>query len=237
MNNIVNALGYIDEDLIFAALQTIRNFKTTKTSAQSKAHLKGKSPQRIYGGAKAIVISTSALVVCAAFVTCAIIVFTGNHALDIYRLDKEERVLTSFSEIKEYYPDSAMADKLSNLSFNDMQVALYYDNGTSWQDSGNWYSLIFDGYGEVVNTGEAIESYTVYCLFSGTLEDWRVDSVYKGNTQYTEIGGVEVQLSYLDITECSYAIFENNGVIYDIRVQFGNSTGEDLLSVLDMLLN
>lgn len=239
MNNIVNALNYIDDDLIFTALQTIQTYKLNRTVGHGKVSAKVKPSRRVYGGAKAkvIAISTSALVVCAAFVIWAIIVLTGNHALDIYRLDKEEKVLTSFNEINEYYPDAVIADKLSDISFNDMQVALYYDNGTDWQNSENWYSLIFDGYGEVVNTEGVTERYTVYCLFTGTIEDWRVDSVYEGNTQYAKIGGVEVQLSYSDRTECSYAIFESNDVIYDVRVQYGNSTGENLFSVLELLLN
>lgn len=239
MNNVVNALSYIDDDLVFAALQTASNFNLSNSSARNKERLTPKHLPRIQGGVKVKVmaVSASALIVCIAFAIWAIIALTGNQAIDMYRLDKEEKILDSFTEIQEFYPDTVTANKLSGLNFNEMQIALYYDNDTDWRDSENWYSLIFNGNGEAINVDSVIENYTIYCLFTGTLKDWSVDSVYQENTRDIEINGTTIQLSYSNKIECSYAIFENKGVIYDVRVQFGSTTESDLLSILEYLLN
>ncbi|MCD8372416.1 MAG: hypothetical protein LUD27_03845 [Clostridia bacterium] len=237
MNKISIALNYIDDDLIFAALETTSKFKKVQTSG-SRINVEQRQSPRLKGSGikvKAIGGAAAALIACAAFAVCVVVALTGNEAVDIYRLDKEEKILGSFAEIQEYYPDNEV--NLSALSFNNMQIGLYYENDSDWRNSENWYSLVFSGYGEAVNADNVTESYTVYCLFTGTVDDWKVSMAFDNNTQYLTIGGVEAQTSYLATVECSYAIFEKNGVVYDIRVQSGDTTNEDLMEVLELLLN
>lgn len=239
MNKIATALNYIDEDLIFAALETVSVCRKTKISGNEKKHTKRKPDYSLQGGVKvkAVALSLSVLGLCAIFAVWAIIVLAGNHEIDIYRLNKEEKIIGSFAELQEYYPGKQTAERLSVLDLKEMEIALYYDIDTDWQNSENWYSLIFSGYGESVSFDGVLERCTVYCLFTGSLEDWKVNSVYDGNTQYMTIGETEVQLSYSEMTECSYAIFVKDDIVYDVRVQFGNSTTTDLMTILEWLLN
>lgn len=240
MNAITNLLNYIDEELLYCAIETISpNQKYSNGSTQQKiAKYNDSIPLRGTVKGKTLAISISAFAVCTIFmIVWAIIALTGNQTLDPYRLDKQEKLLDSFSEINRLYPDVEMAERLSGLNFNEMEVTLYYENNTDWQNSENWFSLIFNGNSGFIDSTGIVESVTLYCLFTGSLEEWKVNAVYEDNTQYAMIGETEVQIAFLEKTECSYAIFEKNGIIYDLRIQFGNSTNIEILAILESLLN
>lgn len=233
MYEIVKALEYIDEDIIFDALQTIGIKKEAqKNNVQM---IRWKRPTRNQGGAKAkvLAIGSCILAVCISIIIWAAIVLTGNQSTDIYCVG-DEKVLDSFSSVQDIYPDEEMANHLSTLKFQSMEISLYYTEGESWENSDNWYSLIFSGRTGAQTEDGTFQTITLMCLFTGTLDDWKVSTV--DSVKDIVVENTEIQLAYNKTTDCRYAFFEKNGVVYDLRIQFANPTEAEQIAILELLL-
>lgn len=230
MYDIAKALVYLDGDMLADAMQTIGAGE--RTAEVGFRAVRRKSPRLRRGAAaKAIAVSVGALAVFLPLAVWAAVVFTGNEATDIYRVG-DEMAIESFESIRAIYPDAEMAERLGGTEWAEAEISLYYTEGESWQDSENWYSLIF-GAGVRLEDG-TLQTVTLMCLFTGTLEDWEVGMAdYAGRA---EIGDTEVRLAYNPTVDCRYALFEKNGIVYDLRMQFASPSESDFAAILGQLL-
>ncbi|MCD8306975.1 MAG: hypothetical protein LUD51_01905 [Clostridia bacterium] len=229
MTNLTDALNFIDDDLIADTLDTMdrpvlrSGARTVRWGSPSRGRRHGR-------GIVAAVCSCVAVIVCALIVMWCLLVFRGSDATDP-RNEGDNVWFAAFDSVSGIYPDEEMASRLSGLELDSLNIQLCYSEETDWQDSSNWTSLLIMGN----NTGSASEDGTVqhvslYCMFTGTLDDWKANPDRANTVENIDMNGVEVQ-----ITDSCNADFEKNGIIYNLRIAYGD-TETGLMSILDTLL-
>ena len=240
MNKILSALNYIDDELIYCALECI-NINKRKSVVKQKQIKQPKESSLPKGGVKVKVVAFSvlSLALCAVIVISAVFLWKGNYAVD-QRAHGEQKILNSISEVSDYYPDGQMFDRLASLSYinyYDEGLQLFYDYNTDWQNSENWNSLLLFG-----TAGNSEKFAIIYCLFEDSFSYWnKARPVYKDNSQTITIGGTQVQVAYL--TEQfgqtnsykSFAIFEYNNIVYELCIN-NDTTNEIQTAILESLL-
>lgn len=139
--------------------------------------------------------------------------FFPNQATDSYRVGNPLTV-NAFDEMPAKY-DGKLLFEVLDLKGSE----LFYDENGSAENPEDWYSFL-------ISDWSTDHKMTLYCLFGDekTLEDWKVDMVFtKDSTQTVTIKGTKVQVARHDLSLLHeywyYAIFEYDGVIYDLRVQ------------------
>ena len=187
-----NALGGIDEGYIYEAI-------TYNAKRKSNVFLK-------WGA----IAACFCLVIGIAFRVA--VGFVPNQATDIFREG-------NFIEISDESELPAQYDgKLLGFNLGFEKYELYYRVDGSAENTADWYSLLsykYDPRGKIL----------LHCMFGdATVEDWKVSSVFtKDATRRDVINGVEVQIARnefsLQYEYWHYAIFEYDGVVYDVRVQ------------------
>ncbi len=145
------------------------------------------------------------------------IAFMGNEATDHYRVGQREDI-SDMKALDHIYEGELLTSKLEGMK-GELYISqkcggdgeLTYDIN----DTESWYSLI-------ISSGYEGSKLSVYCFFNGSAEDWKVDMVFtKEATEKVEINGVPVQVARrefsLEYEYAYYAIFEYDGVVYDVR--------------------
>lgn len=139
--------------------------------------------------------------------------FFPNQATDSYRVGNCAAI-NDFSELPARYDGKLL---LENLDLKNSE--LFYDENGSAEDPEDWYSFLTSDWAED-------HKMTLFCLFDDekTLEDWKVDMVFtKDATRTVNVNGTNVQIARNEHSLLHeywyYAIFEYDGVIYDLRVQ------------------
>lgn len=172
---------------------------------------------------------------------CGIIVFAvviilrfglvGHHATDVYRQGNcfkvnDQRTLSEISE----KPLLAERLDLSDAYYSDIE--LWYNESGSTSDLDAWYSLItsgkFDEY-----------EFVLYSLFEGDIDNWKVKTVFtEENTRAIDMNGVTVLTAphpiSVDYPYYDYALFEYEGIIYDLRVQ--SNSKSTMLNLLNEII-
>lgn len=246
MNIIADALNFIDDDIAADALKTIINDKFPKSVTVKYRELR-KPAADFHGSrsAKAICITAATFIMCAVIAVCAIFVITGYNSEDP-RAHGNHKSLSDFNEIYTLYPDKEMAENLSSLEFENLAIDLYYGESgieSDWQNPDDWNSLIISG--DNLQTSESI---SIICLFEGTIDDWNEcnSSVYTEDSKFILLyGDITVYAAYYSKetkNEC-YAIFESNGIVYEIELvnyissYSGETSRDTLYSILGVLLS
>lgn len=155
----------------------------------------------------------------------------GYHATDIYRQGicvkiDDNRTISDVCE------KPLLSDRLdlSNAYYSDIE--LWYDESGSTSDFDTWYSLItsgkFDEY-----------EFVLYSLFEGDIDKWKVKTVFtEDSTQSIDINGITVLTAphpiSIDYPYYDYALFEYDGIIYDLRVQ--SNSKSTLLNLLNEII-
>ncbi len=149
--------------------------------------------------------------------------------------------MESFETVKSYYPDTEMAEHIDSLAAEDQLeelnvaysgISLYYKHNKAWDKPKYWYSLQLHGVSYPDEEG-IYQQISLFCMFTGTIDKWKATEA--DETGSTIIGGTEVTLETNSSTQCCYAYFETNNIIYELRVQYGNNASM-LQSVLNILL-
>lgn len=142
--------------------------------------------------------------------------FIGSNMTDVYRVgDCIPNV--DITELDGIFDGELLTAKLDFSGATEVSKGLYYTGDPN--DPEDWYSLIIGARYE--NT-----DMTVFCIFGDEdIEDWRVSMVLsEKNTQEYTIGGTEVLVAQnlhsgrFNGGYWYYAIFKQDGVIYDVRV-------------------
>ena len=142
--------------------------------------------------------------------------FVPSQATDIYRNGNLIEI-TDESELPAKYDGELLA---FNLGFESYEF--YYSSDGVAENTNDWYSLL-------ASKRDANGYILLHCMFDAaskqnSTQDWKVDSVFTPDaTQKTTINGVEIEIAQhensLAYKYWHYAIFEYDGVVYDIRVQ------------------
>lgn len=140
-----------------------------------------------------------------------------NQSTDIYR--RGEHYSSSMDEISSLYGSGWLVANIDDLKGKNVSVDLYCDKDGAKINSDDWYSVTLTS----SNTNYRL---TIYSLFdqSKDLSDWKIDSIFTEKATTTEtINGVTVYFAEggksLLFSHKIYAIFEYDGVVYDIRVE------------------
>lgn len=206
MNNylFIDAVSYLDADLLAEHLEK-------KDKLRNK--LKSKRTVNIF---KWSTVAACFMIMVVGVVQLSI-AFLGNQSTDIYR--QGDYYASNINEISELYGDNWLVANLDILSNENVPVDLYYNVGGESQNTEDWYSLTL---------GRAIEDsrITIYSLFdkSKDLEDWKIDNIFTKEATTTEaFNGVTVYYAEgdlsVDYAHKVYAIFEYDGIVYDVRVE------------------
>lgn len=213
MPKLVVAIGYIEDDLISGAIE----YKSITIKQKLMRYT---------------VIAACVALICIV-VSPFMLGFIGNNTTDIYRAGKSF-VITNMEELPGEYDAKLLAENLDFTVLRDEHITLYYDENGKAEDSGDWYSLI-------ISAKYLDYDMTMYCMFDETksLEDWKVDMVFKSETtQNLKINGMDIQVAgrTLPLVDKNqyYAIFEYQGVVYDIRVI--SDDVDDIYTVLNDIL-
>lgn len=143
--------------------------------------------------------------------------FLPNQGTDIYRVGTSVEIF-DMSELAAVYPGDLLADNLNLSVATRTSVELYYDDTGSFDNVADWYSLL-------VSADYTEYEMTMFCMFGNTsVEDWKVDMVFTDEaTETININGITVQIARrntsLGYEYAHYAIFEYDGVVYDIRTE------------------
>ncbi|MCD8295653.1 MAG: hypothetical protein LUE27_10505 [Clostridia bacterium] len=149
--------------------------------------------------------------------------------------------LDSFDSIRADYPDADMSDhigvlateeQLNGLDLPYSGLTLYYKQNKAWDNPKYWYSIHLYGVSNPDDDG-IYQQVSLYCMFTGTISEWMAASA--DEVSITTVGNTEVTLETNNCTECRYAYFETGNVIYELRVQHGDSAAK-LQTILDILL-
>lgn len=191
-NDVSKALGSMDERYVAEAI-------TYAAGRRAKRYLK-------WGA----IAACFCLVVGIAF--RAAVGFFPSQMTDVYR-EGTLMEITDESELPAQYEGTILAFRLDCEKYE-----LYYKYGGAAENTKDWYTLLSLKYSE---EGRIV----LHCMFGDTtVEDWKVDSVFTHQTTQTVcVNGVEVQIARnepsLQYAYWHYAIFEYDGVVYDVRVQ------------------
>lgn len=207
------AMGYIADDLISEAMEY-------------------KSLEMKYRALRYLAIAACVVLVCVA-VSPLTLGFVGNNATNIYGVGTSLEVM-NIEELSGTYDGRLLAENLDFSLLSGEEITLYYDGNGVAKNSDDWYSLIIQA--EYLDC-----DMTMYCLFDETksLEDWKVDMIFQPETtQYLEINGIDVQVAGrtlpLDDKNQYYAIFEYQGVVYDVRVV--SDSVDEMYAILNDIL-
>ena len=205
MNNylFIDAVSYLDADLLASHLER-----------KDKLRNKLKSKRKVN------ILRWSAVAACFMIMAIGVvklsIAFLGNQSTDIYR--QGDYYASNIDEITELYGENWLVANLDILSDENVPVDLYYNVGGESKNPDDWYSLTL---------GRAIADsrFSIYSLFdkNKSLEDWKIDNVFTKEATTTEvINGVTVYYAEgdlsVDYTHKILAIFDYDGVVYDVRV-------------------
>ena len=122
---------------------------------------------------------------------------------------------------------------LQNLDLSEgVDFNFFYVKDGSPTNTEDWHSLYFDDYQYDIKL-------SVSCLFDTTVEDWKPTRLFTEKaTQTVTINGTEVQIARndysFDLQYGYYAIFEYDGIVYDIRVTSKDS--DYIYGVLEQML-
>ncbi len=228
---IIEALGDLDDDLIEKHFRTKEALKMKKTN-------------------KHMWIKWSAIAACFCLVLICvpmiIHIFTPSQMVDSYRQGIEYKV-NSIAELPAEYGGKLLVQNLE--LHKTATIELYYNEGGSAENAEDWFSLIISDTilsateTEIIGGNEipkAEKKLLLYCFFDGrTVEKQTVDMVFTEDaTETTTINGVEVQIARhsisLDFEYWYYAVFEYDGVVYDVRTKANRQ--EYIYEVLEQLL-
>lgn len=208
MNNylFIDAVSYLDADLLASHLER-----------KDKLRNKLKSKRKVN------ILRWSAVAACLMIMTLGVvklsIAFLGNQSTDIYR--QGDHYASNIDEISELYGDGWLVANLDILSNENVPVDLYYNVGGESKNPADWYSITL---------GRAIADsrFSIYSLFDEdkNLEDWKINVFTKEATTTEVINGVTVYYAEGDLSveyaHKIFAIFEYDGVVYDVRVDCNN---------------
>lgn len=146
--------------------------------------------------------------------------FIPSQMTDIYR-EGIGIELADLSGLPVEYNGVLLAE---NLDFTDSAaIELYYNENGTAQNVSDWYSLL-------ISDGTSDYDLMMFCMFGeASVEDWKVDMVFTDEaTETININGVDVQIARWDMSlqyeYWYYAIFEYDGVVYDIRTKSNNAS-------------
>ena len=121
-----------------------------------------------------------------------------------------------------------------NLELSEMAtVSFFYVKDGSPTNTNDWKCLI-------ISDSQRGRKLTMSCIFGDTtVDEWKVHRVFTEKaTQTVTINGVEVQIARndysLDLQYSHYAIFEYDGIVYDIRVK--SDDPDYIYDVLEQML-
>lgn len=134
----------------------------------------------------------------------------------------------SISELSEYFDGNLLAKNL----IGDGNFEFYSKTENFSSDINNWYSLLYSEY----NTDSKI---LMHCMFGEDKENWKIDTVFTDDsTKAVVINGTLVEIAdfqpSLNYQYTFYAIFQKDGVVYDLRV-YSNSS-DTVYNILESLL-
>ncbi len=173
-------------------------------------------------------------------------ILNPSQMVDSYRRGIEYKV-NSIAELPAEYGGKLLVQNLE-LTEN-AQIELYYNEGGSAENAGDWFSLIIsdtihnEAETEIIGGNEVPKidkRLLVHCFFDGrSVEKQMVDMVFTEDaTETATINGVEVQIARhgisLDFEYWYYAVFEYDGVVYDIRTKANQQ--EYIYDILEQLL-
>lgn len=204
------AMGYIDDDLVSGAVEYKR---TTKKNSWLK------------WGAMA-----ACLFLVAVGVVRIGIGFIPSYVGDIYR----QGVLVEVDTISNLPAEFNGRILVENMVLSDnVWIELYYSEEGTKSNPDDWYSLLIS---DITQNNEVL----IHCMFGDTtVDDWKIDMVFtKDATIVKNINGVDIQIASLAPSASyeywNYAIFEYDGVVYDVRVK--SNDADDIYTVLNELL-
>lgn len=137
--------------------------------------------------------------------------FMGANESDVFRAGTLIEGIT-LDELQQYHGGTLLAGNL----IGDNSFEFYSKKDVFSSDIDDWYSLLYSEYN---NDSKII----LHCLFGEQTENWKVDMVFTDEATYTqEFNGIEVLIAKwdqnLNFSYTHYAVFEYDGVVYDLRV-------------------
>lgn len=156
--------------------------------------------------------------------------FVPSNVGDIYR----QGALVEIDNVSNLPAEFDGTILVENMVFSDnVWIELYYDEDGNKMNPDDWYSLLIS---DITQSGEVL----IHCMFGdSTIDDWRIDMVFTKDATITKnINGVDVQIAPLSpppsFDYWHYAIFEYDGVVYDVRVK--SNDADYVYAVLNELL-
>lgn len=210
--NLLHAMGNIDPRLIAEAAPD-----TVSRKSAGEVWLKWAT------------IAACAYLVAAAVLRVAV-AFVPSQAADPLCEGCVEYEIEDLSDLPAVYDGKML---LQNLDLSEgVDFNFFYVKDGSPTNTDDWHSLYFSDYQNGVKL-------SVSCLFDTTVEDWKPSRVFTEKaTQTVTINGVEVQIARndhsLDLQYSYYAIFEYDGIVYDIRVK--SDDPDHIYGVLEQML-
>ncbi|MBR3767643.1 MAG: hypothetical protein IKL10_05330 [Clostridia bacterium] len=118
----------------------------------------------------------------------------------------------SLTQLSECFDGKLLAQNL----IGDRNFEFYSKTNAFSENTNDWYSLLYSEY----NTDSKI---IMHCMFGEKAEDWKIDMVFTDEaTKVLDINGVNVEIAKFDLSLqynfCYYALFDYDGVVYDLRV-------------------
>ncbi len=231
---LIYALGHLDDDLLEKHFRAKEALKMKKTNKNKRIWIKWVAAAACF----------CLILVC---VPMMMHIFNPSQMDDPYRQGIRYEV-NGIAELPAEYNGKLLVQNLK-LTEN-AQIELYYNEGGSAENAGDWFSLIVsdtihnETETEIIGGNEVPKidkRLLLHCFFDGrTVEKQTVDMVFtKDATETATINGVEVQIARhsisLDFEYWYYAVFEYNGVVYDVRTKANQP--EYIYEVLEQLLS
>ncbi len=207
------------------------------------ANFKGKKNNKIW---VKWAVSAACLALVIAFAPTLYHILTPSQMTDPWRVG----ILYEIEDIQALPNNNGEKILAQNLELSpNAQIELYYNEGGSASNIEDWFTLIISDSIQSTTETETMgehafpkeeENLLMICLFDGrTVEDQKVDMIFtKDATQKLDINGTEVQIARNELSISYeywyYAVFEHDGVIYDVRTQ--SDRPEYIYEVLEGLL-
>ncbi len=141
--------------------------------------------------------------------------FMGANEGDVFRNGTLIEDVT-IDELQKYHKGTLLAENL--MGDNDFEFYSKKDVFTS--DINDWYSLLY-------SESDTDSRIILHCLFGENAENWKPDMVFTDEATYTLVfNGITVSIAQFDLnlnfSYTHYAVFEYDGVVYDLRVSSNN---------------
>lgn len=134
----------------------------------------------------------------------------------------------TFSELSDHFNGKLLAENI----IGDNYFEFYSKTKEFSENQNDWYSLLYSEY----NYDSKI---IMHCMFGEDKENWKIDMVFTEEaTKTVEINGFSVEIAEFELSlnyqHTHYALFEYDGVTYDLRIS--SNSPDTVYNILELLL-